>query len=146
MWSSSLFWRKMGAITIHKLTWCSSTPWNLCAIDTEGWASKGQENKAKLNYCLSISCAYFSLFRSLLFSPLGKRAKLLYHVLQKKTMPGYGTNDDGYYTINSVLCNESQTKSKVKLKIPKSTTTNPTCSQESVSVLVSFCGLVKTWD
>lgn len=26
MWSSSLFWRKMGAITIHKLTWCSSTP------------------------------------------------------------------------------------------------------------------------
>lgn len=62
VWSSSLFWRKMGAITIHKLTWCSSTLWNLYATDTESWASKGQENKTKLNYHLSVSYTYFALF------------------------------------------------------------------------------------
>lgn len=51
------------------------------------------------------------LSQSLVLYVLDKRATLLYHVLQgEKNLPEYRTKDNGSYTVNSVLCSETQTK------------------------------------
>lgn len=102
----------------------SSTPQNLYAIDTDSSSSKGQENKAKLNYHLSIHYAYFALF--ILKSSalcIGQESQVIVSCFTgEKNLPEYRTNDNGSDTVNSVLCSETQTKKyKVKLKLSKST-------------------------
>lgn len=63
------------------MTLCFPVSQKLRTVDTENWTLKGQENKTKLNCHPTVSYTYCVLFIQTLY-PLGKRAKLLRHVLQ----------------------------------------------------------------